>query len=182
MSLSSDHLNGHPNAKDPNPGKRGAIIRAQNGWPAARRAQERKRQAGTPAEQKRRVELAAKNRARAIQKQRNVKMLEIYGIPEPLTVPGEKKLFSRWLKDKKDRRTRFENLADFCLYVMKNYGDEEKDDQWRAFLAAADPQGDAEEKVAEETLAALTAIDRQNVSVPALDASELPAETFHEEL
>lgn len=182
MSLSSDRLNGHPNVKDPNPGKRAEITRAQNGWPSARRAAEKKAKAGTPAEQKRRVDLAAKNRQRAIMKQRNLKMLEIYGIPEPLTVPGEKKLFSRWLKEKKDRRTRFENLAEFCLYIMKNYGDEEKDDQWRAFLAAADPEGDAEEKAAEETQAALTAIDTQTTSVPALDASELPAETFHEEL
>jgi hypothetical protein len=181
MSLSSDKLNGHPNPNDPNPGKRSAISLAVNGWPGARRAAERKEKAGTPAEQKRRVDLAAKNRARAIQKQRNVKMLEIYGIPEPLTVPGEKKLFSRWLKEKKDRKTRFENLADFCLHIMKNYGDEEKDDQWRAYLAAADPQGDADEKAAEATLAAMTAIDTQSTNVPALAASELPAETFHEE-
>lgn len=178
MSLSSDKLNGHPTERDPEPDKRGRVIRNQTGWPAARKAQQRKREAGTPTEQKRRVELAARNRERAIQRTRNLKMLEIYDIPQPVKVPGDKRLFSRWLKEKKDKKVRFENLAQFCLYVLENYGDDEKDEQWRGYLAAADPQGDAEEQRAEETQAVLTAIDTQGASVPALASDEIPSETF----
>ena len=55
MSLSGDKLNGHPSPTDPTPGVRSRRALVGNGWPAARKAQERKRQAGTPAEQTRRV-------------------------------------------------------------------------------------------------------------------------------
>lgn len=178
MSLSSDKLNGHPNPNDPRPGKRGAVMRSVNGWPGARRAAAKKQEAGTPAEQKRRVELAAKNRERAVIRQRNLKLLEIYEIPEAVKVPGEGKLFSRWLKDKGDKKFRFDNLAQFCLHVMQNYGDDEKDQQWRDFLAAADPQESQEEENARATADALVAIDLQNTSVPALPTSALPAESF----
>jgi len=181
MSLSSDKLNGHPSGIDPQPGKRSAVIRAHNGYPSARKAKARKQAAGTPAEQRRRIDLAAKNRERAIQRQRNLKMLEIYGIPEPVKVPGESGLFSRWLKEKKDRKVKFDNLAQFCLHVMKNYGDEEKDEQWRQFLAAADPQGDSEEEHARETLEAVSRIETQE-SVPVLATGDIPAESFTAEV
>ncbi len=181
MSLSSDKLNGHPSTIDPTPGKRSARIRAVNGYPSRRKALAQKQAAGTPAEQARRIDLAAKNRERAIQRQRNLKLLEIYGIPEPVKVPGEKGLFSRWLKEKKDRKVKFDNLAAFCLHVLKNYGDEEKDERWRAFLAAADPQGDAEEERARETLESISRIETQE-SVPALATADLPAESFTAEV
>lgn len=178
MSLSSDKLNGHPSQADPKPGIRSRRALVGNGWPAARQAQARKREAGTPAEQTRRVELAARNRERAITKLRNEKLLEIYDIPAPVKVPGERKLFSRWLKEKQDKKFRFDNVAQFCLHIMQNYGDDDKDTEWREYLAAAEPMEDAEEERARLALEAITNIELQTTSVPALATSELPAETF----
>lgn len=173
MSLSSDKLNGHPTEQDPHPGGDIATIRGLNGWPGAEQARVAKIAAGTPAEQKRRIELAARNRARAIETLRQKKLLDIYEIPQPVKVPGEEGLFSRWLKEKGDRKVRFPNLESFCAYILEHYGDAEKDEQWRDYLAAADPRDEEEERQAAETLAAIDRIDRQ-VPVKRIDTKDLP--------
>lgn len=174
MVLSSDRLNGHPTEQDPTPGSDRATIRGLNGWPEADKARAAKVAAGTPAEQKRRIELVARNRARAIERKRQKKLLEIYGIPAPIPVPGEEGLFSRWAKEKGDTEpTRFKNLEAFCAYILKNHGDAEKDEEWREYLAEAEPKEDAEEEAAAETLAAIDALDRQ---APRIHTRDLPAQ------
>jgi hypothetical protein len=179
MSLSSDKLNGHPGAADPRPGIRSRRTLVGNGWPAARKAQQRKQhEAGTPADQRRRVDLAATNRERAIRVQRNEKLLEVYGIPAPVKVPGEKGLFSRWLKEKGDKKFKFDSLAKFCLHIIENHGDDEKDAAWRAYLAAAEPIEDAEEEQARLSAEAIGNVERQSTSVPVLGSHELIGEQF----
>lgn len=177
MSLSSNRLNGHPTKQDPTPYKRAKVLRRGNGYPAQRQAEHQS--ASTPAEQQRRVNLAAANQERAIQAKRNKKLLQIYGVPEPVRVPGENGLFSRWLHERNDKRTRFKNLAAFCLYILEKYGDEAKDTEWRRFLGSVEPEPDQAEAAAEETLVAITAVETQQPRI--LATRDLPSETFEEE-
>ena len=174
MSLSSNKLNGHPTKEDPNPAARARRFRTGNDWPAARAGRAKKMVDGTPAEQKRRVQLAAANRQRAINAIQNKKLLEIYAVPEPVKVPGEKVLYSRWLRERGDKRTRFANMAAFCLHILENYGDDEKEEQWRHYQGEVDPTGDTEEECAEATLQAITNLERQSVSAPVVGTSDLP--------
>ena len=178
MSLSSNKLTGHPTEQDPTPYKRAKVFRTGNGYPAQRDGKQHK-VASTPAEQQRRVNLSAANQQRAIQAKRNRKILEIYGVPEPIRVPGENGLFSRWLHERADKRTRFKNLATFCLYILENYGDEGKDAEWRAFLASVEPEPDQAEAAAEETLVAITAVETQQPRI--LSNRELPPDFLTEE-
>ena len=173
MSLSSDHLNGHPTASDPKPHERSGVLLAHNGWPAARAAREAKAKAGTPAEQIRRVKMAAGNKTRAIRAKRNKKLLKIYDVPAPIKVPGEDGLYSRWMVEHESKKTVFKNVEEFCAYLLRNFGDAEKDEQWRAFCAEADPEEDAEELLAEETQQAIDNIERQSTSKPPIPTAEL---------
>ncbi|MCP4901243.1 MAG: hypothetical protein GY906_30100 [bacterium] len=174
MTLSSDKLNGFPSESDPNPAKRTGHIRAVNGWPEQRQRLAQKEADGTPSEQKRRVELASRNRTRAIDKVRNQQLLRIYDIPEPVKVPGQSGLFSRWLKEKGSKRVKFQTLQEFCTHILQNYGDEEKDAQWRDYLAESEPAVEEEERKAAETLAAIERAESRGAA-NALPTSELPA-------
>ena len=178
MSLSSNKLTGHPTEQDPTPYKRAKVFRKGNGYPAQHDGRPH-RVASTPAEQRRRVDLAAANVARAIQAKRNRKLLEIYGVPEPVRVPGEDGLFSRWLHERDDKRTRFKNLATFCLYILENYGDEAKDHEWRLFLGSVEPEPDQAEAGAEATQEAITAVETQQPRI--LGTRELPPDFVTEE-
>ena len=70
-------------------------------------------------------------------------------------------------------KTVFKNLGDFCGYLLKNFGDDEKDERWRAFCAEMDPHEDAEEVLAQETQQAIDNIERQSVSKPPIPTSQL---------
>jgi len=178
MSLSSNKLTGHPTEQDPTPYKRAKVFRKGNGYPSQRDGRPHK-VASMPAEQQRRITVAAANRARGIQNKRNRKLLEIYGVPEPVRVPGEDGLFSRWLHERDDKRTRFKNLATFCLYILENYGDEAKDHEWRLFLGSVEPEPDQAEAGAEATQEAITAVETQQPRI--LGTRELPPDFVTEE-
>ncbi len=122
-----------------------------------------------------------RNTEKAIRKRRIIRFLEIFGVPHPTTIPGQKGVYSRWLKEKGDERFRFADIDQMCRHLMENYSDDEKDAKWHEFVEETEVEVNAAEDEAEQMY------DRiQEASTPApappriLDTSELPAgESFN---
>jgi hypothetical protein len=177
MPISSDGLNGYPTKRDPHPDHKKGTITGINGYPQQRAARAEKKEAGIPADQKRRVERAAKQKEKQVRARRAKAILEIFEVPEPTTIPGQSGLYSRWMKDQGDKRTRFKDLEAFCVHLLENYSDDEKDQKYNEFVAQTEPELDAAEEEAEQMYDAIEAAEnRQPPKI--LSTSELPLETF----
>lgn len=180
MPISSDMLNGYPTKTDPNPVGRGGKIFGHNGYP-----QEKKKPRPdappestdtTPAEQRRLVETAVRNTEKQIRKRRIVQFLEIYEVPPPQAIPGQKGLYSRWLKDQGDSKHRFPDIEAMCKHLVENYSDDEKDAKWHAFMEETQPEVEAAEAEAQQMYERIQAAEVDNDRTPPkiLSTSELP--------
>ena len=183
MPISSDLLNGYPTKTDPNPkGRPKGRTFGYNGYPGAKKkaVAEPASEDVTPAEQVRLVETAVRNTEKQIRKRRIIRFLGIYGVPHPAPVPGQKGLYSRYLKERGDEKFRFANIDLMCQHLLENYSDDEKDAQWHEFMEETRPEVEAAEAEAQELYARIQeATDRTPARI--LDTRELPvAETFSE--
>lgn len=176
MPISSDKLNGYPTERDPHPKglSRGKIF-GYNGYPRAKKKAlaEPVSEDAIPAEQIRLVETAVRNTEKMIRKRRIIRFLEIFGVPHPTTIPGQKGLYSRWLKEKGDERFRFPDIDAMCRHLMENYSDDEKDAKWHEFVEETEVEVDAAEDEAKEMYGRV-----QETTTPTpgriLDTKELP--------
>ena len=184
--ISSDKLNGYPTERDPHPKgvPRGKIF-GYNGYPKTKgtpRAAAPTEDA-TPAEQVRLVETAVRNREKQIRRRRIIRFLEIFEVPHPSAIPGQKGLYSRWLKEQGDERYRFTDIDQMCRHLMENYSDDEKDAKWHVFMEETQPEVEAAEAEAQELYARIhEAEERPKEPTPAriLNTRELPVgESFN---
>lgn len=155
MSLSKDGLTGHPTKEDPNPAERKAGFLGWNKWPKSAEDKEREEEkASRTMSEQRRVQIAEQNRERARRNARLKELLEIYDVPRPVKVPGQRReLFSRYCKDAGCEVSKFADLDTFVAHVVEQHGDPEKDKR----LSDLDDriEGDREERLAENTADAL---------------------------
>jgi len=182
MPMSSDLLNGYPTKTDPHPkGRPRGKVFGYNGYPGAKKKAlaEPASEDATPAEQVRLVETAVRNTEKAIRRRRIIRFLGIFGVPHPTTIPGQKGVYSRWLKEQGDERFRFADIDAMCRHLMENYSDDEKDAKWHEFVEETEVEVDAAEDEAQEMYGRI-----QEASTPAppriLDTKELPVgESFN---
>lgn len=182
MPISSDRLNGYPTERDPHPAKglSSGKIFGHNGYP-----QEKKNSPGeavsedaAPAEQIRLVQTAVRNTEKQIRRRRIIRFLDIFEVPPPAAVPGQKGLFSRWLKEQGDEKYRFPDIDAMCRHLMENYSDDEKDAKWHQFMEETQPEVEAAETEAQELYARIQEAE-ESPKAPLrpriMDTSELPA-------
>lgn len=180
MPISSDRLNGYPTKTDPHPtGRSTGRIFGQNGYPQEKKNSrvEAVSEDATPAEQVRLVQTAARNTEKQIRRRRIIRFLEIYEVPPPAAIPGQKGLYSRWLKEKGDEKFRFANIDLMCQHLMENYSDDEKDAKWHSFMEETRPEVEAAEAEAQEMYARIHEAEespKERAPLRVLNTRELP--------